>query len=59
MRQRLSRGKLRAIIEALTARTAGEIDVVEDPDAPRPEDYDAALSWALAEIDRRQPRCRT
>lgn len=54
MRSRLTYRKLCAIIEALTARMAGEIDVSEDPDAPRPVDYEAALSWALEEEARRR-----
>ncbi len=54
MHRHLSLRKLRAIIEALTARAAGEIDVSEDLDAPRPDDYDAALMWALEEVARRQ-----
>lgn len=60
MRRHLSIRELNAIIEALAARTAGEIDVSGDLDAPRPDDYDAALLWALEEIARRkhsrQPR---
>lgn len=54
MRSRLTKRKLRAIIEALTARTAGGIDLYADPDAPRPADYEAALLWALDEESRRQ-----
>ena len=56
MQSRLTKRKLRAIIEALIARTAGEIDLNDDPDAPRPEDYETALLWALNEESRRQPR---
>ena len=54
MRRNLSLRKLHAIIEALTARAAGEIDVSVDHCAPRPEDYDAALTWALEEIAKRR-----
>jgi hypothetical protein len=56
MRQRLNQTGLRAIIEALTARTAGEIDVEEGDDAPSREDYEAALDWALEEEQRRSDR---
>jgi hypothetical protein len=58
MRQRLNQTGLRAIIEALTARTAGEIDV-EEGDAPSREDYEAALDWALEEEQRRSARAAT
>lgn len=47
MHTRLTKRKLKAIIEALLARTAGEIDVTDDPDAPRPDDYEDALRWAM------------
>jgi hypothetical protein len=56
MRQRLSQTGLRAIIEALTSRTAGEIDVEEGDDAPSRDDYEAALDWALGEEQRRRDR---
>jgi hypothetical protein len=59
MRSRLSHRKLRAIIEALTARTAGEIDLCDDPDSPGLEDYEAALMWALNEENRRQQPTRS
>jgi hypothetical protein len=48
MKTRLTQRKLRAIIEALIARTAGDIDVTDDPEAPRPVDYEDALQWALS-----------
>jgi hypothetical protein len=56
MRKRLSQNSLRAIVEALTARTAGEIDVEEGAGAPSREDYEAALDWALEEEERRRDR---
>ncbi|MBY3155235.1 hypothetical protein HFO56_23210 [Rhizobium laguerreae] len=55
MSHRLTIRRLEAIVEALTARTAGEIDV-EDDGAPTREDYDEAMDWALAEIGRRRDR---
>lgn len=54
MRSRLTIRRLRAIIESLIARTAGEIDLVDDPEHLTPEDYDAALRWALEEEYRRR-----
>ncbi|MDW9481849.1 hypothetical protein GOB57_24685 [Sinorhizobium meliloti] len=54
MASRLTDKRLNAIIEALIFRTAGEIEC-EDGDALlRCEDYDAALEWALSELERRK-----
>jgi hypothetical protein len=58
MRTKLTARRLQAIIEALTARTAGELDIEGDEDTPSREDYDAALNWALEEEDRRKSRNR-
>lgn len=55
MRSRLTARKLKAIIEALLSRTAGEIDVGGDLDSPSIEDYEQALEWALEQVERRQP----
>lgn len=43
---RPTRRQLHAIIEALTSRLAGEIDIAEDADALDVDDYEAALDWA-------------
>lgn len=42
MTRRFTRRELQAIEEALSSRTAGEMDIEDDPDAPRREDYDTA-----------------
>lgn len=54
MASRLTTRRLDAIIEALVFRTAGEIESEEDGLPPRREDYEAALEWALSELDRRK-----
>jgi hypothetical protein len=53
MSPRLTIRRLEAIVEALNSRTAGELDV-EEEGAPTREEYEEALDWALAEIDRRK-----
>jgi hypothetical protein len=47
----LTKKRLRAVIEALTARLAGAIDT----DIPR-EDYEQALLWAQAKLQDREWR---
>jgi hypothetical protein len=47
---RLSRRRLEAMEEALTARLAGEIEDVEG----KVEDYHAALQWVRQEIRKRE-----
>lgn len=53
MSPRLTVRRLEAIVEALNARTAGELDV-EDEGAPTRDDYEGALDWALAELGSRK-----
>ncbi|MCS4088617.1 hypothetical protein [Rhizobium sp. BK176] len=55
MSPRLTVRRLEAIVEALTARTAGDLDI-EDEGAPTRDDYEAALDWALAEIGSRKTK---
>ena len=50
----LTKRRLRAIVEALDARLAGEIDVINDPDAPELRDYEAARDWADDELCKRE-----
>jgi hypothetical protein len=54
MRSRLTSRKLRAIVEALLSRTAGEIDLCDESGELRLEDYEAALLWALEMESRRR-----
>ncbi|MCZ7862680.1 hypothetical protein O9X98_14995 [Agrobacterium salinitolerans] len=54
MASRLTTRRLDAIVEALVFRTAGEIEGEDDGDLPQREDYEAALEWALSELDRRK-----
>lgn len=53
-RTRLTKRRLRAIIEALDARLANDIDVLDEPDTPVLEDYEAARDWADDELCRRE-----
>lgn len=56
MTTRLTGRLLDAIVEALVARDAGEIEHEGQADAPKRMDYRDALDWALSEIDRRRVR---
>lgn len=49
---RLTLRRLEAIQEALIHRLAGEIE----PDCPKIEDYDAALTWVSDEIRKRMEK---
>ncbi len=46
--------RLRAIIEALDARLAADIDVLDEAETPNIEDYEAARDWADDELCRRE-----
>lgn len=50
----LTKRRLRAIVEALDARLAGEIDVIGDTDAPELRDYESARDWADDELCKRE-----
>ncbi|WP_353474817.1 hypothetical protein PVT71_14710 [Salipiger sp. H15] len=50
----LTKRRLRAIVEALDARLAGEIDIIDEPDSPEIHDYEAARDWAEDELCRRE-----
>lgn len=52
--KRLTMRRLIAIEEALSSRLAGEIDVGNDPENPKPEDYESAFDWVCEEISRRR-----
>lgn len=52
----LTSRRLEAIVEALTSRLAGEIDISDHPDAPEAKDYEKALAWADDELAKRQSR---
>lgn len=54
MKTRLTVRLLDAIVEALVARDAGEIEHEGEAHGPSRVDYRDALDWALSEIDRRQ-----
>lgn len=54
MRVRLTTKRLEAIIEALTSRLAGEIDISDDDGSPSADDYEMALEWAMQELKRRE-----
>lgn len=56
MRVRLTIKRLEAIIEALTARLAGEIDVGQDDGSPSADDYEKALEWAMQKRTDADPR---
>jgi hypothetical protein len=56
MKTRPTTAALEAIVEALVARTAGEIDVEADKGSPRGEDYEAALRWTLVELATRRKK---
>jgi hypothetical protein len=53
---KLTKRKLKAIIEALTARTAGEIDIADEQGSPARDDYEHALDWADYQLDKRNGR---
>lgn len=50
----LTKRRLRAIIEALDARLSNDIDVIDEPETPEVEDYEAARDWADDELCRRE-----
>ena len=50
---RLSTRRLRAIIEALQSRLAGEIDVEYETDTPDRIDYEKAQEWAEEQLIKR------
>lgn len=54
MKTHLTIRLLDAIVEALVARDAGEIEHEGDADGPSRKDYRDALDWALSEIDQRK-----
>lgn len=54
MRVRLTKKRLEAIIEALTFRLAGEIDVDLNDEMPSSDDYEMALEWAIEELAKRR-----
>lgn len=56
MRVRLTKKRLEAIIEALTARLAGEIDVGHENGSPSADDYEKALEWAMQKLTDATPR---
>lgn len=53
-RTRLTIRRLRAIIEALDARLAEEIDVIDEAETPDLEDYESARDWADDELCKRE-----
>ena len=53
MRTRLNKQRLEAIIEALTSRTAGEMDLAGE-DAIPAKDYEKALDWAFEMLQKKQ-----
>ena len=54
MKTHLTVRLLDAIVEALVARDAGEIEHEGEADGPSRIDYRDALDWALSEVDRRR-----
>lgn len=55
---RLTIRLLRAMDEALNARTAGEIDIVDDPECPSARDYDDAWEWVVEQIGKREKKSK-
>lgn len=50
---RLTKRLLLAMDEALSSRTAGEIDIADGDDAPKAEDYDDAWLWVAEQLAKR------
>lgn len=50
MARRFTKRELLAISEALSSRLAGEIDIHNEPGAPRHEDYESAWSKVLERL---------